>query len=79
MSNLHADALRQIVEQIEAVEAEKQDATDRIKEHYAHAKSEGYDTKVLRKVIARRKRERAELAEEQSIIEIYEAALEGDE
>ena len=79
MTTPPAEALRQIVEQIEAGEAEKAEAADRIKEHYAHAKSEGYDTKVLRKVIARRKRERAELAEEQSIIEIYEAALEGDE
>lgn len=78
MTTPPAEALRQIVEQIEAGEAEKAEAADRIKEHYANAKAQGYDTKVLRKVIARRKRARDELAEEEAILETYENALNGD-
>lgn len=79
MTTPPAEALRQIVEQIEAGETEKAEAADRIKEHYAHAKGMGYDTKVLRKVIARRKRARDELAEEEAILETYENALNGGE
>lgn len=71
-----AEELRQLIERIERFEAEKQDAVEGQKEVYAEAKGRGYDTKALRKVIARRKRSRAELAEEETLIEIYEAALE---
>lgn len=78
MTTPSAEALRQIVEQIEAGEAEKADAAERIKDLYANAKAEGYDTKVLRKVIARRKRARDELAEEEAILEVYETALNGE-
>ena len=78
MTTPSAEALRQIVEQIEAGEAEKAEAGERIKEHYANAKGMGYDTKVLRKVIARRKRARDELAEEEAILEVYETALNGE-
>lgn len=80
MSNqANADELRAIIERIERLEAEKQDAVDAQKEVYAEAKSNGYDTKIIRKVVARRKRDRADLAEEAAVLELYEAALEGGE
>jgi len=44
---------------------------------YADARARGYDPAILRKVIARRKRDRDDLAEEQAVIEMYETALEG--
>ena len=69
--------LRQIIEQIERFNEEKQQAADSAKEVYAEAKARGYDPAILRKVIARRKRDRDDLAEEQAVIEIYETALEG--
>lgn len=72
-----ADELRQFIEQIERLAAEKQDIADQQKEVFAEAKSRGYDTKAMRKVIARRKMERDALAEEEAVIEIYETALEG--
>lgn len=71
------EELRQFCERIERLEAEKQDAAEGQKEVYAEAKGRGYDTKVLRKVIARRKRDRDDLAEEAAILEMYEAALGG--
>jgi len=69
--------LRQIIEQIERFNEEKQQAADSAKEVYAEAKARGYDPAILRKVIARRKRDRDDLAEEQAVIEMYENALEG--
>lgn len=75
----NAAELRAFIERIERLEAEKQDAADGQKEVYAEAKGRGYDTKIIRKVIARRKRDRADLAEEAAILEVYEAALEGGE
>lgn len=75
----NAAELRAFIERIERLEAEKQDAADSQKEVYAEAKGRGYDAKIIRKVIARRKRDRQDLAEEAAILEVYEAALEGAE
>ena len=75
----NAAELRAFIERIERLEAEKQDASDAQKEVYAEAKGRGYDAKIIRKVIARRKRDRQDLAEEAAILEVYEAALEGGE
>jgi uncharacterized protein (UPF0335 family) len=66
------------VERIETLEAEKQEAAEAQKEVYAEAKGRGYDIAVLRKVVARRKRNRDELTEEEAILELYEAAIEGN-
>jgi len=77
IDNATADELRQFVERIETLEAEKQEAADQQKEVYAEAKFRGYDSAVLRKVVARRKRNREELAEEEAILELYESAIEG--
>ncbi len=70
--------LRQFIEQIEIGEADKGEAAQRVKEIYAEAKARGYDAKVLRKVVARRKRERDDLAEEEAVLQLYEQALEGN-
>ena len=72
-----ADELRQFCERIERLAAEKQDAADAQKEVYAEVKSRGYDAAILRKVVARRKRDRNDLAEEAAILEMYEDALGG--
>lgn len=69
--------LRQIIERIERLNEEKQQAADLAKDVFADAKGRGYDPAILRKVIARRKRDRDDLAEEQAVIEMYETALEG--
>lgn len=69
--------LRAFIERFERLAAEKQDAADGQKEIMLEAKSRGYDTKVLRKVIADRKKDRDALAEERAVQEMYEAALGG--
>ena len=70
-----ADELRQFVERFERLEAEKQDVADQQKEVMAEAKSRGYDTKVLRKVISLRKRDKDDIAEEEAVLEMYKEAL----
>ena len=67
--------LRTIVERIERLEEEKKTIAADIKEVYAEAKGNGFDTKVLRKVISLRKKDAAELQEEEAMIEVYLAAL----
>ena len=73
--NVAADELRQFIEQYEQMEAEKKDVTERQKEIMAEAKARGYDTKVMKKVIALRKRDRDDIAEEEAILEMYKEAL----
>jgi len=73
--NVTADELRQFIEQYEHLEAEKKDITEQQKEVMAEAKARGYDTKVMRKIVALRKRDRDDIAEEEAILEMYKAAL----
>ena len=70
-----ADELRQFIERMERLEAEKKDLADAQKEVLAEAKGRGYDTKVLRKVIALRKRDANDIAEEEAVLEMYKEAL----
>ena len=73
--NFSADQLNQIVARIERLEEEKKALADDIREVYAVAKAHGFDTKILRQVIKLRKMDRAELAEQESLLEIYMDAL----
>ena len=75
MSDDTGAQLRQIIEQIEQLDAEKRDVAEQIKEAFAAAKGAGFDTKVLRKVIAIRKRRADDLAEEQALLDLYLGAL----
>jgi uncharacterized protein (UPF0335 family) len=70
-----AQELRQLIERYEHLDAEKRDLADQMKEVMAEAKGRGYDTRVLRKLIAMRKRDRNELAEEEAVLEMYRQAL----
>jgi uncharacterized protein (UPF0335 family) len=70
-----ADELRQFIERFERLDAEKKDLADAQKEVMAEAKSRGYDTKVIRKVIALRKRDKDDIAEEEAVLEMYKEAL----
>ncbi len=67
--------LKALVERIERLEEEKKSIAGDIKEVYAEAKANGFDTKVLRKVISLRKKDAAERQEEEAILDLYLAAL----
>lgn len=73
--NVTADELRQFIERYEQLEAEKKDIAENQKELMAEAKGRGYDTKVMKKLIALRKRSSDEIAEENAILEMYASAL----
>lgn len=72
---VQGDQLKSIVERIERLEEEKKTIADDIKEVYGEAKGNGYDVKVLRKVIAIRKRDANERAEEEAILDLYLQAV----
>jgi uncharacterized protein (UPF0335 family) len=67
--------LKTIVERIERLEEEKKTISADIKEVYAEAKGNGFDTKILRKVISIRKKDRHEREEEEAILSVYLDAL----
>lgn len=73
--SIAAGELRQFIEQFEQLESEKKDVAERQKELMAEAKARGYDTKVMKKLIALRKRDKDDIAEEAAILDMYMAAL----
>ena len=70
-----ADELRQFIERFERLELEKREIADQQKEVMAEAKGRGYDTKVMRKIITLRKRNKNDIAEEEAVLEMYKEAL----
>ena len=70
-----AGQLKSIVERIERLEEEKKAISGDIKEVYAEAKANGFDTKVLKSIITLRRMEAAERQELESLIDVYMAAL----
>ncbi len=70
-----ADELRQFIERFERLEIEKKDIADQQKEVMAEAKSRGYDTRIMRKVVSLRKRDLEDVAEEEAILTMYKTAL----
>ena len=70
-----AAELRAFIERFERLEAEKKDIADQQKEVMAEAKGRGYDIKVMRRVIALRKRDPADISEEEAVLDLYKEAL----
>ena len=75
LHNSTGQEIRSFIERYEHLEAEKKDIADQMKEVMAEAKGRGYDTKVLRKLVALRKRDKADVDEEEAILDLYKAAL----
>jgi uncharacterized protein (UPF0335 family) len=69
------EQLKSIVERIERLEEEKQTLADDIKEVYAEAKANGFDTKTLRQVVRLRKQDLAERQEQEALLDLYMHAL----
>lgn len=81
--NSHGDILNQaaqgqlksIIERIERLEQEKAEIAEQTKEVFAEAKGNGFDVKVLRKVVKIRKQDRAKRLEEEAITDLYLSAI----
>ncbi len=67
--------LKSIIERVERLEIEKAEIAEQIKEVFAEAKGNGFDVKILRKVIRIRKQDRAKRQEEEAILDLYLAAI----
>jgi uncharacterized protein (UPF0335 family) len=73
--NVTADELRQFIERLERLDAEKRDLAEQAKEVMAEASGRGYDPKTLRKIVAIRRKKADDIAEEEAILDIYKSAL----
>lgn len=67
--------LKSFVERVMRLEGEKKALGEDIKDVYTEAKSVGFDTKILRKVVKRAQQDRGKVIEEDQLIETYEHAL----
>ena len=67
--------LRTVIERLERLEEDKAAVMADMKEVFAEAKGEGYDVKILRKVIRIRKQDKAKRQEEDAILDLYMSAL----
>ena len=74
MSNIGPQLLA-LVERIETLESEKREIAGQIKDVYAEAKGNGFDTKALRKLVAERRKDAQQREEERTMLELYERAL----
>lgn len=75
MTEITDKQLLQFIERIERMNEEKKGVADDIKDTFAEAKSQGYDTKAMRAVIKIRKQAAADRKEQEAILEVYKAAL----
>ncbi len=75
ISQTAAGQLKSIIERVERLEQEKSEIAEQIKEVFAEAKGNGFDVKILRKVIRIRKQDRAKRQEEDAIMDLYMVAI----
>jgi uncharacterized protein (UPF0335 family) len=69
------DRLRLLIERVERLEEEKKGIADDIRDVFSEAKAVGYDTKIMRKVLALRKMRPEDRAEMEAMIEVYKCSL----
>ncbi len=70
-----ADQLRSIIERIERLHEEKAALSDDVRDVLGEAKANGFDTRVIKKILAMRRQDRDERMEEEAITELYKQAL----
>jgi len=70
-----ADQLRAFIERVETLESEKAEVSDQIKEVLAEAKGQGYEAKIIRKIVSIRKRNRDDVENENAMTQLYMDAL----
>ena len=72
---IEKDKLQQIISKIENIEQERLESSDLLKDAFNEAKSMGFDTKIIKHVLKLRKKDKDDLAEEDSLIDLYRGAL----
>lgn len=74
-NSVAADQLRLFIERVERLEEEKKGMSDDIKDVYSEAKSQGYDSKIMKQIVRLRKMSSEDRAEQEAILETYKTAL----
>jgi len=77
-SSVNADTAKRllsIIERIEALEAEKKNLAEDVKDIYREAKSAGFDAPTIRLIIKHRAEDAAKREEREALLETYMAAL----
>ena len=72
---VNAGHLLAFIERIERLEEEKKALSEDIKEVFAEAKGNGFDPKIIRKIVSIRSQDPSERSEEETLIDLYLAAL----
>jgi uncharacterized protein (UPF0335 family) len=75
VGGITADQLRSYIKRIERLEEEKANISGDIKDVYGEAKANGFDAKIMRKIVALRKKDPHDLAEEEEILNLYRTAV----
>ncbi|MBP9778744.1 MAG: DUF2312 domain-containing protein [Rickettsiaceae bacterium] len=75
MDNNSKEYLKQFIARVERLEEDKRVVLEDIKEIYAEAKGQGFDTKVLRQIVRMRKVDRVKLDEHEELLDLYKHAL----
>ena len=73
--NISEARLRQFIQSIAQVHAALAEKTEYRRDIFAEAKGEGYDVAAMKTIIAQRKKNPADLAEEEAVLETYKSAL----
>lgn len=69
------DQLRLLVERVERLEEEKKGISDDVRDVYSEAKSQGYDTKIMKQIVRLRKMSHEDRQEMEAILDLYKSAL----
>jgi len=75
VGGIAADRLRTLIERIERLEEEKAALAGDIREVYAEAKGSGFDNKIMRQIVRLRKMDKADLQEQETLLDLYKRAL----
>jgi uncharacterized protein (UPF0335 family) len=75
VAGVAGDRLKAFIERVERLETERQAIADDIKEVFAEAKGTGFDTKIMRRIIAERRLDKDEIDETETLLDVYRRAL----
>ena len=72
---VESEKLQQIIGKIENIEAERQEISDQLKDTYNEAKALGFDVKIIKHVLKLKQKDKDQLAEEDTLIDLYRGVL----
>lgn len=74
-SGFAKDHLKSFIERVERLEEEKAALASDIREVYSEAKGSGFDPKIMRMVVRLRKLDKADLQNQDAVLDLYRSAM----